>query len=175
MCILKQLFHHARSTGISVHVSNEKTLASFKLCCYPDTDSGEMLQGNCGARSNITLLKDLEQSTAGRVEYPPLKPFQCVLVIDKPFLWNNNATLWLDNLFVAISRTRVLSDFSILQHGTYQSPEGVPGRSMYITSSTFVGEGRGSASALSTFVSSASFYIEGACCFAWGIHSHTFN
>jgi hypothetical protein len=120
------------------------------------------VQGNCGADSQLSLLKDLQQSTAGRVEYPPLKPFQCVLVISKPLLWNNNATLWLDSLYLAITRTKVESDFSIIQYGNYLAPEGVPARSMYITSSTFVGEGRGSARAIATFEASAAFLIEGA-------------
>jgi hypothetical protein len=109
----------------------------------------------------VEILQDLENSTGGRVEYPPLKPFQCVLVIDKPFLWRNNATVWLDNLYIAVSRTKVMSDFSILQYGSSQSAEGIPGRSMYITSSTFVGEGRGSAWVIASYEGSASYFIEG--------------
>jgi hypothetical protein len=110
----------------------------------------------------VSIFQDLKLSTAGRVEYPPLIPFQCALVIDKPLLWNNNATLWLDRVYVAISRTKVMSEFSILEYGTYANPLGEPGRSVYITSSTFVGEGRGCARVISSFVSSASFFMEGA-------------
>jgi hypothetical protein len=124
------------------------------------SDKG-IVQGNCGASSNMSVLKDLEQSTAGRVEYPPLKPFQCVLVIDKPFLWRNNATMWLDSLYIAVSRNKVMSDFSILQYGSFQHSEGIPGRSMYITSSTFVGEGRGNAWLIANYEGSSSYFIEG--------------
>jgi hypothetical protein len=120
-----------------------------------------IVQGNCGASSNKSVLEDLEQSTAGRVEYPPLKPLQCVFLIDKPFLWRNNATMWLDSLYIAVSRTKVMSDFSILQYGSFQLSEGIPGRSMYITSSTFVGEGRGNAWMIANYEPSASYFIEG--------------
>jgi hypothetical protein len=124
------------------------------------------MQGNCGASSNVRLLQDLETSTSGRVEYPPLKPFQCVLVIDKPFLLNYNATLWLDSLYVAISRTRAMSEFAVIQHGNYIFPETAEGRnSMYITSSTFVGEGRGNAWAIASHASHSSHLIEGTCCY----------
>jgi hypothetical protein len=143
--------------------------------------SSVAVQGNCGTSSQLWLLRDLEKSTAGRVEYPPLQSYQCVLLIDKPFLLNLNATLWLDSLYFAVTRTKVQSEFAILQYGHLSSPtiakehfddrpteaQGettlvagvVP---MYITSTTFVGEGRGSTWALATFVSSASFLIEGA-------------
>jgi hypothetical protein len=133
------------------------------------------LQGNCGASSNVSLLQDLEKSTSGRVEYPPLKPFQCVLVIDKPFLLNYNATLWLDSLYVAISRTRVMSEFAVIQHGNYIYPAIDEGHPMYITSSTFVGEGRGNAWAISSHATSSSYLIEGTCCFFFNMRAQGFG
>jgi hypothetical protein len=119
-----------------------------------------VVQGNCGSNSNVSVLKDLEKSTAGRVEYPPLKPFQCALVIDKPFLLNVNATLWLDSFYVAISRTRMHTEFSVLEDGvhTWSYEE----RSLFITSSTLVGEGRGSARAISSNDDYTKVWIEGA-------------
>jgi hypothetical protein len=119
-----------------------------------------VVQGNCGSNSNTSVLKDLEESTAGRVEYPPLKPFQCALVIDKPLLLNMNATLWLDSLYVAITRTRMHTDFSILEDGGHAWS--YDERYFFITSSTFVGEGRGSARALSSNDPYTMVWIEGA-------------
>jgi hypothetical protein len=136
--------------------------------------SGDV-QGNCGSTSRLWLLAELEKSTAGRVEYPPLRPYQCVLVIDKPFLFNLNATLWLDSLYIAVSRTKSQSNFTILHFTPSTTAEYFDGRKlgaktsifptnlarpMYITSSTFVGEGRGSTRA--TFMSGSSLFIEGS-------------
>jgi hypothetical protein len=96
------------------------------------------------------------------VEYPPLKTFQCVLLIDKPFLHNVNTTLWVDNLYIAVARTRTQPDFSILEHGNVAfGPRQVGGKSLYITSSTFVGEGRGSARAILAQEPSARVLVEG--------------
>jgi hypothetical protein len=123
----------------------------------------------------VSRLRDLETSTAGRVEYPPLKPYQCVLVIDRPLLWNSNATLWLDNLYVAVTRTKIASEFSILQYGGFIRAEGSSGRSMYITSCTFVGEGRGNAWAIASLASHASFLIEGAGWLSCKMHVQNFD
>jgi hypothetical protein len=120
------------------------------------------MQGTCGASSNVRVLTDLDNSTGGRVEYPPLKPFQCALVIDKPFLHSMNTTLWLDSLYVAFTRARAQPDFSIIQHGGLSyGPTQVGGKALYITSSTFVGEGRGSARAILSMEASAKVLIEG--------------
>jgi hypothetical protein len=110
--------------------------------------------------SNVSVLDDLDKVTAGRVELPPLKPFQCALVIDKPFLLIMNGTLWLDSLYVAVSRTRVQSKFSILEEGKHVLNE-YDGRSLFITSSTFVGDGRGSARAIFSSSPSTKILIEG--------------
>jgi hypothetical protein len=119
------------------------------------------VQGNCNSNSNVSVLKDLEKSTAGRVEYPPLKPFQCALVIDKPFLLVMNGTLWLDSLFVAVARTTMQSKFAILGEGQHVLKD-IIGRYLYITSSTFVGDGRGSARAIFSNEPVTSVLIEGA-------------
>lgn len=120
------------------------------------------MQGNCDPGTPQSLLEDMAVSTAGRVEYPPLKPFQCVLLMDKPFLWNNNATLWLDNLYLAVSRTQVGPQFSMIEYGTYGLPLGANGKALYITDSAFVAEGRGSARAVQANEASTSVLIEGA-------------
>jgi hypothetical protein len=122
------------------------------------------VQGNCGLNSNVSVLKDLETSTAGRVEYPPLKPFQCALVIDKPFLLIMNGTLWLDSLYVAISRTSMQSSFVILAEGVL-TWNLILDRSLFITSSTFVGDGRGSSRAIFSNNYSSRIFIEGATLF----------
>jgi hypothetical protein len=122
--------------------------------------SGDV-QGNCGSNSNMSVLEDLEVSTAGRVEYPPLKPFQCALVIDKPFLLVMNGTLWLDSLYVAVARTKVQSKFAILSEGQHILEYSI-GRHLYITSLTFVGDGRGSARAIFSNESNTYALIEGA-------------
>jgi hypothetical protein len=118
-----------------------------------------VVQGNCGVNSNVKVLEDLEKSTAGRVEYPPLKPFQCALVIDKPFFLNVNATLWLDSLYVALTRTRTQVAFAVLEDGGKVSPEE---RCLIITNSTFVGEGRGSTQAIFSDDVTTNVLIEGA-------------
>jgi hypothetical protein len=111
--------------------------------------------------SNVSILKDLEKSTAGRVEYPPLKPFQCALVIDKPFLLIVNGTLWLDSLYVAVSRTSMQSTFFILEEGKLIL-DSIVERSLFITSSTFVGDGRGSSRAIFSNSLGTEFLVEGA-------------
>jgi hypothetical protein len=121
------------------------------------------VQGNCGASSNLSILSDLEESTAGRVEYPPLKPFQCVSLIDKPLLQRRDAPLWLDSLYIALTRTRMQAYFSILENGKLDVGKGWdPDVPLYITNSTFVGEGRGSARAISTAQFWRQTLIEGA-------------
>lgn len=104
----------------------------------------------------------LEGATAGRVEYPPLEAWQCVLLMDKPLLWNHNATLWLDRLYLAVARTQVDSQFVMVQYGTHFVGDAVGGRAMYVTNTTFVGEGRGSARAIGTFEAGASVLLQGA-------------
>lgn len=123
------------------------------------------MQGNCGPKVPANLLETLPMLTEGRVEYPPLEPLQCAIVMDKPFLWNNNCTLWIDKIYFAMARTKVESDFSILQYGNDRRPEGVPSNSLYVTNSSFVGEGRGSARAIATFEHSTSVMVEGTCLF----------
>ena len=103
----------------------------------------------------------MQRATEGRVEYPPLTPFQCVLLFDKPLLWNHNATLWVDRLYLAVARTQVESRFVMMQYGNYFLGDAERGRAMYFTNTTFVGEGRGSARAIATFESGASVLIEG--------------
>lgn len=123
------------------------------------------MQGNCGGRSDseaVALIRSLPELTAGRVEYPPVKPFQCVLVIDKPFLWHNDGYLWIDNIYVALTRDTVFQDFSMLQHGNSEKNIGIPGNSVYVTNVTFVGEGRGDARAIHTGAQKASVLVEGA-------------
>jgi hypothetical protein len=122
------------------------------------------VQGNCGLNSNVSVLKDLEKSTAGRVEYPPLKPFQCALVIDKPFLLIMNGTLWLDSLYVAVTRTTMQSNFFIVEEGIPILTE-LEKRSLFITSSTFVGDGRGSSRAIFSHDYTTQVLIEGATLF----------
>jgi hypothetical protein len=122
------------------------------------------VQGNCGLNSNVSVLKDLEKSTDGRVEYPPLKPFQCTLLIDKPFLLIMNGTLWLDSLYVAVSRTTMQSNFIIVEEGE-QVLFNVDERSLFITNSTFVGDGRGSLRAIFSHDYGNRILIEGAALF----------
>lgn len=138
----------------------------------------DVVQGNCTSRSgNQTeaLVRQLPELTAGRVEYPPLKPFQCVLVIDKPFLWHNNGSLWIDNIYLAVSRKNVMPEFSMVQYGSLKHHlDGVGGNSIYITNTTFVGEGRGDARAIHSGEKKASILVEGvlstvACCPAAGL------
>lgn len=119
------------------------------------------MQGNCNTTADRAVLVSMTEATAGRVEYPPLQPFQCVLMMDKPFLWDNNSTVWLDHLYFAVARDAVDADFVMLQYGTFFFADGVPGHSVYITDSTFVGGGLGSTRAVATFEAGASVLIEG--------------
>jgi hypothetical protein len=112
----------------------------------------------------VSVLKDLEKSTAGRVEYPLLKPFQCALMIDKPFLLIMNGTLWLDSLYVAVSRTTMQSNFFSLEEGIL-TLNSIFERSLFITSSTFVGDGRGSSRAFFSNDFTNEILIEGVTLF----------
>jgi hypothetical protein len=127
------------------------------------------VQGNCGLNSNVSVLEDLEKSTAGRVEYPPLKPFQCALVIDKPFLLIMNGTLWLDSLYVAVARTSMQSNFFILEEGELTLNVVIP-KSLFITGSTFVGDGRGSSRAIFSTSFLLETLIEGVTLFVFHTH-----
>lgn len=76
----------------------------------------------------------------------------------------NDGNLWIDNLYFAVSRERTFPGLTMLQYGVYEVEYGKPENHLYITNTTFVGEGRGSQRALSIEQQRISLLAEGSAC-----------
>lgn len=94
----------------------------------------------------------------------PLKPFQCVVVIDEPFLMAYGGRLLLDNLYL------LLRNRSALRHVPFVStlPEYVTQDSaravstLFLTNITFHASGRGSATGVNLEFKDSSALVAGA-------------
>lgn len=135
-----------------------------------------MLQANCTEPDAATALRLSEADAAGLL---PLKPFQCLLLVGHTWLMVNSGTMWLDNLYLRLSRTAVQPRFAFVQAGLpapRQARELFRDVSIFATNVTFQSErlaGRParSAFAVATYVRHTAVAIDGVRRFAaacWG-------
>jgi hypothetical protein len=121
------------------------------------------VQGNCANvdANSTAFVEQLPVLTAGRVEYPPLKPYQCVLLVNKSFLLVNNGSTWFDNLFLAVARNKAVPNMRLLEYGSYLGEFTGRKQQTFLTNVTFAGEGRGTMLALGN-TKSSSMLVQGA-------------
>ena len=114
-----------------------------------------------------------------------LKPAQCIVLIDETWMMVNNGTLWLDNLYVKVSRQKVVPGLAFITAGLKYEPgvvgtlqtaagtaagsvdapidhEFVQGSQIYITDLTFHSERERNGVAVTLETQSASVSISGA-------------
>lgn len=130
------------------------------------------MQGNCSPEAvGTALLQQLPSLISGRVHLPPLKPLQCLLLTQAtPFL-SVKGSLWIDNLYLSAVRRYAAPELSMIQYAAEVEldPEsrvhvvsGEVGQPMFVTNTTFVGEGRGSVRAIDVRKPELSVLVQGA-------------
>ena len=141
-----------------------------------------LAQGSCKESDPVV---DLGLGRGEADEMIALKPAQCIVLIDETWMMVNNGTLWLDNLYVKVSRQMAVPGLAFItaglkyelgEVGTLQSVAGnaagsvdahivhefLQGSQIYITNLTFHSERERNAVAVTLETRSASVSISGA-------------
>ena len=138
-----------------------------------------LAQGSCKESDPVVDL-GLERGEAD--EMIALKSAQCIVLIDETWMMVNNGTLWLDNLYVKVSRQKAVPGLAFItaglrfEVGIVQSAAGtaagsvdapivhefVLGSQIFITDLTFHSERERNAVAVTLETQSASVSISGA-------------
>lgn len=119
-------------------------------------------QGNCDVPDGAAAL-NLPADVAA--DMLPLKPRQCLLVVSETWLMVNGGHLWVDNLYLKLSRQLARPNFVFITAGALDGQQSWPSirrSDMFITGVTFQGEHRGSARAIVCDIIAASFLADGA-------------
>ena len=126
------------------------------------------MQGRCSASIPAEGLEVTQAEIDGLTA---VKPGQCVVLVDNTWLMFNNGTLWLDNVYVKVTRQKTVPNFAFItagvQVGTERDGIGsysglISGTKVYLTRVTFHSEQQHNAVAVSAVTPSASFLISGA-------------
>ena len=111
------------------------------------------VQGNCSycsysvadAASSLSLTAE-EASALGRML--PLKPRQCVIILQDTFLMVNSGSLWLDNVYLIVLRARVQPSLVFIKTGEQIAPgeafnHRMSSMKVFVTNVTMQGASRG--------------------------------
>eukprot|EP00892_Ulva_mutabilis_P006269 jgi/Ulvmu1/4013/UM188_0003.1 len=126
------------------------------------------LRGNCSAPDPAAALDLLPSERAGLL---PLKPFQCLIIVDTMWLYVNSGKLWVDNVYLADGRTTFQPQFPALFQfiGAAVKPQTIEekdrrleiGRSdIFVTNVTFQTQHRGDARAVSSDERQVAMYVD---------------
>ena len=119
------------------------------------------VQGNCASPDGAAAL-NLPPSIAADVL--PLRPWQCLLLVNETWLMVNSGHLWVENLYLKLIRQLVRPNFSFITAGALNAEFTWPAvhrSDMFITGVTFQGEHRGNARAITCDITRASFLADG--------------
>lgn len=134
-----------------------------------------MPQGNCADSDPVATLN---LSAADAADLIPLKPFQCLIIVDETWLFVNDGAVWVDNLYLKLlRRNHWLPNISFITAGLNIGPlaasttdgkpqaaaqSGLNRSDAFVTNVTFQGEHHGTAvTAVSATVKYVSVYIDG--------------
>ena len=123
-------------------------------------DTGSM-QGNC---SDSDPAAALNLAAADASDLLPLRPFQCLIVVNETWLMVNDGRVLVDNLYLKLSRTAVRPSFAYITAGALNGELQWPGikrSTIYVTGTTFQAEHRGNSRAFIADVTGGSFYVDG--------------
>eukprot|EP00892_Ulva_mutabilis_P004162 jgi/Ulvmu1/2117/UM127_0002.1 len=118
------------------------------------------IRGNC-TESNAGA--QLGLSTSVFTSLIPMRPRQCLLVVSQTWLMVNAGKLWIDNIYLKLSRHLVRPNFMFITAGALNGELTWPliGRSdIYITRTTFQGEHRGNARGIISDITGCSIYFD---------------
>lgn len=126
------------------------------------------MQGNCSSASAVTTL---HAALSDKVTILPLKPHQCMLVVATSWLVVGEGAVWVDNVYLHLSRDQVQPDMAFISAGTpvaaIAAPQGAvaktssKGVSVFMTNTTLQGEGRGAAQGLASAGSAVKLLVNG--------------
>ena len=136
------------------------------------------MQGNCSDPDIFTDFNLEPEESNGLL---PLKPFQCMLIIDETWLFVNGGAIWVDNLYLrVIRRHKRLPSVAFITAGKSMdvhvtmlgrrpshvtntvSTRGISRSDIFATNITFQGDPHGtSATAVTTSIKQVSIYIDG--------------
>lgn len=119
-----------------------------------------VLQGNC---SDSAAAAALNLTAAEADQLLPIKPFQCLIVVDDTWLMVNNGVVWVDNLHLKIIRRTVQPILPFISAGLQSADTPIGASQIYATNITFQAEHRGSASAIFVDINEVAVYVDGAC------------
>ena len=120
------------------------------------------LQGNCADSDAVEALQLTADVAADLL---PLKPRQCLLVVSQTWMMVNGGHLWIDNVYLKLSRHLVRPNFSFVTAGALNAENDWPQVSRsttFLTGITFQGEQRGNARGVVTDIASSAVAVEGA-------------
>ena len=93
------------------------------------------VQGNCTTPDGAAALSLTDEDAEGLL---PLKPWQCLLVVDDSWLMINSGTLWLHNLYLKLVAGRHRGMSAFIRAGLNNAAwRAVNGSDTYVTSVTF--------------------------------------
>ena len=157
-CYYERLWSMPAKQRLRCHNSN---LCRFNRLCRVCKYG---LQGNCSDSDPVAALGLSVEVYSNLL---PLKPRQCLLVVSKTWLMVNSGQIWIDNLYLKLSRRQVEPSFAFVTIGspsrftdvTFNSTVGQS--DTYLTGITFHGEHRGNARGVNCDVLLASFLVDG--------------
>lgn len=123
-----------------------------------------IVQGNCSEPAEPAALDLADEEVPTLI---PLKPRQCLLLFDAPLLMINSGRVWVDNLYLKLTRSRAHPGVAFIAAGAARNKFRWPliARSdTYVTGVTFHSHQRRSAVAFDSSVDNASAMFSGACC-----------
>jgi len=134
------------------------------------------VQGNCSVADVASSLSLAAEDAATLGQLLPLKPRQCVVVVQDTFLMVNRGNFWLDHVYLIVRRTRVQPSLAFFRigfpvtsgPGLHLSPSDV-----VLSNVTMQGASRGWSRGIELTAEKSSLLLQGhapTCSAAWPIH-----
>lgn len=118
-----------------------------------------LLQGNC---SDPDAAAALGLSPTEAAALLPLKPFQCLVIVDQPFLKHIGGDVLVDNLYLQLRRDSVWPGPAFISTLPSSNSLDIGRGGLYVTDVTFHAATRGSTRGISLFLRNAAALVSGA-------------
>ena len=120
------------------------------------------VQGNCAVSDPVEALELTPDVAADLL---PLKPRQCLVVVSQTWLMINSGNLWVDNVYLKLSRRLARPNFAFVTAGALNAEYTWPNivrSTTFLTGITFHGEHRGNARGIIADITAAAVAVDGA-------------
>ena len=117
------------------------------------------VQGNCSSPDPAAAL-GVAAADPDTTSLLPLKPYQCLVLVDDSWLRIYSGRAWLDNIYLKLSRHGGPSSLSLIWLSNLDSRSGGP--YLYATNMTFHSERHRNAAAVWNMLQTAAVYFDGA-------------